>query len=442
MRSFPSQYIESFKLFLNTVQKRPPRGVIIFLIVFVLIGLQNSFEELFFPTLHDEDGSIIFTTFYNEHTLKNIFTFHLSYILTLPMALGYLAQFFPIKAIPYIYVGIALIIKSLSCFLFYRVIGRLYQSEGLAWYILLAVSILPLAGLEFSVSLSHQIWNFLLILFLLLFLPIPKKITLKIPFVLAVILMTWSNPGSILLVPLYGFKLFADKVHRWEYSLFIIAAGSYALFGIESQSPNFSGLQYFVEIFRDRVVVDSLLGLGIRSYLQYLEITGWLAAFVLAVIFLRLFFTWQHAGREEKEFIVGLCFMAVFLVLVSLAGRPDYIWKFYHQIGGGIRYVYISKTLMVALVLVALFYQFKNSTGFHGVFPGVSAVFFYIQSGNFVYYKTDIEVSEKVTGFIDLLSKKNSQCYLLDRKFLYLNNKEPYVSESPGKWRIKASVCP
>ena len=432
----------TFKSLLTTEQKWPPRGFIIFLVVFVLVGLQNSFEEFFFPTLQGEDGSIIFTTFYNGHEFKNIFTIYVGYILTLPMALGYLFQFFPIKTIPYIYVGVALIIKSLSCFLIYRVIGRVFKSESLAWYILLAILILPLAGHKFSVSLSHQIWNFLLILFLLLFLPIPRKLTFRIPYVLAVILMIWSNPGSILLVPFYGFRFFKEKAHRVEYALFILAAGAYMFFGIESNSPNFSELQYFVEIFSDRVVTDTFLGLGIRLYLQYLEVTGWLAAFVLAVLSFRLFQLWKDMGSEEKEFIIALCYMAVFMILISLVGRQSYFWEFYYHMGGGIRYVYISRISVVVLVLIALFYQLKNSSTSHGVYLGVLAVFFYTLSGNFIFYKTDIEASKRITGFMHLLSQKKSLCHPQEKKFLYLNLQEPYISQSPGKWRIKAGVCP
>ena len=434
--------MDNFKSFLSIRQKWPPHGIIVFLMIFILIGLQNSFEELFFPTLQGEDSRIIFSVFYNGHELKNIFNFYGNYILTLPMALGYLIQFFPLTAIPHIYVGVALIIKSLSCYLIYRVIGRIFKSEGLAWYILLAVSVLPLAGHEFSVSLSYQIWNYLLILFLLLFLSIPRKLTFRIPYVIVVVLMIWSNPGSILLVPFYGFRYLNEKAHRVEYALFILAAGAYVFFGVQSKSPDFSGLQYFVEIFRDRVVTDALLGLGIRLYLHYLEITGWWVAFVLAALFLRLCLSWKHIGREAKVFIITLCYMAVFMVLISLVGRPDYPWDSYYHRGGGIRYVYISKILMVLLVLMALFYQFKNSSKFHGVYLGVLAVFFYFHSGNFHYYKTDIEASNRVTGFIHLLSQKNSLCYPQEKKFLYLNRGEPHVSQSPGHWRIKAGVCP
>jgi hypothetical protein len=434
--------MDTIKSSLSAGLRWPPRGIIVFLMIFTLIGLQNSFEELFSPTLHDEDGNVIFTIFYNGHELKNIFTFHGGYIHTLPQALGYVIQFFPVNAIAHIYVGISLVIKSLSCFLIYRAIGHIFKSESLAWYVLLAVSILPLAGHEFSVSLTYQIWNFLLIPFLLLFLPIPRKLVLRVLYVIVVILMIWSNPGSILLIPLHGFRFLKEKAHRVEYGLFILATGAYVLFGVKSGSPNFSGLQYFFEIFSDRVVIDSLLGLGARLYLQYLEITGWLAAFILAALSLRLFLSWKVIRREEKEFILTLCCIALSMVLISLMGRSDFNWKLYYHMGGGIRYVYVARIFMVALVLIALFYQFRNTRILHGVCLGVLAVFFYAQSGSFIYYKTNIEVSKRVAGFMHLLSQKKSRCNPQEKIFLYLNHEEPYFSYTPGYWRIKASVCP
>lgn len=434
--------MDILKSLLSAIQKWPPRGPVIFLMIFVLAGLQNSFEELFYPTLHDEDGFVIFTVFYNGHELKNIFTFYNGYLATLPMVLGYLIHFFPLTAIPYIYVVVALIIKSLSCFLLYKVIGRVFKSESLAWYILLAILIFPLTGHEFSVSLNHQIWNILLILFLLLFLPIPHKPAFRISYILGVILLICSNPGSILLAPVYGFRFLKEKAHRVEYGLFILAVGMFMLFGVESKSPSFSGLQYFVEIFKDRVVTDVLLGLGPRLYLQYLEVTGWLVACVLIVISIRLFLSWKDITPEEKEFIVLLCYMTVFMVLVSLIGRPNYGWKLYYHVGGGIRYVYISRILMAVLILVTLYYILKNFALYHGAFLSVLAIFFYIQTGNFIFYKTNIEVSESVTGFVRLLSQKNFSCLPGEERFVYLNKGQLYVSQSPGKWRIKARVCP
>lgn len=434
--------MSTFKSFLSTGRKWPPRGAIIFLITFVLIGLQNSFVELFSPTLSDEDGSVIFTVFFNEHELKNILTFPDGYITLLPMILGYLVHFFPLAAIPYIYVGVALIIKSLSCFLLYKVVGRVFKSESLAWYILLTVSIFPLSAHEFSVSLQHQIWNFLLILFLLLFLPIPHKRAFRIPYILTVILLIFSHPGSVLLAPIYGFRLLKEKAHRVEYALFLFTLGMLVFFGVEPKSLNFSELQYFVEIFKDRVVADVLLGLSVRLYLQYLEITGWLVVCVLVVVFLRLFLSWKVIAREEKEFIVILCYMAVFMVMVSLIGRPNYSWKFYYHMGGGIRYIYISKILMVVLILITLFYMLKNFALFHVAFLGILTFFFYIQSGSFVFYKTNIDESERVAEFIHTLSQKNFPCHTGEEEFLYLNKERPYVSRFPGKWGIKARMCP
>ena len=430
------------KSLLSTIQKWPPRGPVIFLMIFVLAGLQNSFEELFYPTLHDEDGFVIFTVFYNGHELKNIFTFYNGYLATLPMILGYWIHFFPLTAIPYIYVVVALIIKSISCFLLYKVIGRVFKSESLAWYILLAILIFPLSGHEFSVSLNHQIWNILLILFCLLFLPIPERPAYKVLYILAVVLLICSNPGSIVLAPVYGYRLLREKSHRVEYGLFILATGMYMLFGVESKSPQFSELQYFVEIFQDRVVTDVLLGLGPRLYMQYLEVTGWLVASVLIVISIRLFLSWKDITGEEKEFIFVLFYMAVSMVLISLIGRPNYGWKLYYHEGGGIRYVYISRLLMAVLILVTLFYILKNFALFHGAFLSILLIFFYIQSGNFIFYKTNVEVSESVTGFIRLLSQKNFSCFPGEERFIYLNKGELYASQTPEKWRIKAKVCP
>jgi len=426
--------MNTFKSFLSIEQKWPPHGAIIFLMIFVLVGLQNSFTELFSPTLSDEDGSISFTVFFNEHELKSIFTYHNGYIALLPMILGYVIHFFPLTVIPYIYVAVALTIKSLSCFLLYKVIGRIFRSESLAWYILLTVSIFPFSAHEFSVSLQHQIWNFLLILFLLLFLPIPNKAAFRIPYIFAVILLIFSNPSSVLLAPIYVFRLLKEKAHRIEYALFIFIIGIFVLFGIEPKSPSFSGLQHFVGIFSDRVVIDSLLGLGARLYMQYLEITGWLAVCVLGVIFFRLFLSWKDIAYEEKEFIVILCYMAVFMVLVSLIGRPNFSWKFYYHMGGGIRYIYISRILMAVLILVALFYMLQNFAHFHGIFLGTLLIFLYIQSGSFIFYKTNIEESERVAEFIHILSQKNSTCRSGEEKFLYLNKERPYISQFPVKW--------
>jgi len=414
----------------------------VFGVAFLLVGIKDGYQDLIYPQLFQEDGRILFSTFFNDHQIKNIFNFYAGYIQFLPSLLGYLIHFLPLEWIPYAYAFFSYLLTTTAIFLMYCAIARVYGNRYLALGLLVMVAVVPWGDFEFVSTLMYQIWNCLLILVFLLFLPLPSQRTLRMGYSLGVACLILSHPLCVLLLPCYVYRWQQDKKHRPEYGLFMLITLMYLIFGVRSGDPSLSGLGNFPGIFASRVVVESLVGPVNRAMLGNLQM-GWvLALFVGIYSGTRFIMAWGNMSLREKEFAVGAFYFMVMVLGMSLVGRPDRPWENFHLLGSGMRYVYISKIICLILFAVALHYHFQNfvlARGWGVAFVGM-IVFFH--SSSMFLYEVNIARSVEIGNMMGLVAKNNFDCVSGQERFLFLDSNSTLSYQQSEQWNLKMRVCP
>lgn len=197
-----------------------------------------------FPALRVEDGKDIFAYFYSHAEPREMLRFKAGYIPLLPNIIGYGLLLLPTRWIPYGFVAVPFLFSLLTYSLFFAPVYRYYiKSDVIRATICILFPLAPFFHYDIHFSVDYIIWNALLLLSLILMLPAPHGWR-NLPWLLLVSILIFSNPLTIVFVPIFVYRLFTDKRSSLVYALSLIIALTCQLVGVQkAQVLNGIGLE-------------------------------------------------------------------------------------------------------------------------------------------------------------------------------------------------------
>lgn len=410
-----------------------------FVFCFLILALKNGLADVFFPLLYNEDGRNIFAVFYNDHSLKNIFISYSSYYQVFPMLTGYALHFLPVTWVPSLYGLFALSFSALAYSLFFPLLNRLFRSPWFAAYSVVMLAALPLASHKLVGALMYQVWNSVIILGVLAFLPIPKKILWKALYLFAVHVLIWSHPYCILVLPIYLYKLVFRNDNRWAYGFFTFSIFVYFGLALNHHPLNWSSLLHFPSSLLGRVITETVVGPMNRSLFQYLEISLIFGFLVIAFVAGMVGFSWKQMKVEEKWFYVISAYFVVTALVVALLGRE--LGDYYHLINGSPRYTYFPRIIFLMMLMAALFRLYQISSIFRKTHWVLAALVLFFNANANVLYKTDLEVGRSVRDYVAYLDQNQLDCAPGEERWFTLHRGDWRHPKTPGDWSFPANLC-
>ncbi len=406
---------------------------------FLILALKNDLADVFYPLLYNEDGRNIFGLFYNDHSIKNIFTSYSSYYQVLPRLAGYMLHFLPVTWIPSLYSLFALSFSALAYSLFFPLLNRLFRSPWFALYSVLILTALPLASHKLVGTLMFQVWNGVIILGVVTFLPIPKNFLGKAFYLFATNILIWSHPYCILILPVYLYKLAFQKNNRWVYGLFILSIFVYFGLTISHHPLNWDSLRYFPSNLLGRVVTETVVGPLNRTWLQYLESSLIFGFLMIAFVGCMVGFSWKKMERKEKWFYAISAYFILTSLAVALLGRE--LGNYYHLINGSPRYTYLPRITFLMMLMAALFRLYQLSSVFRKTHWALAALVLTINTNGNVLYKTDLKVGQRVRDYVAYLDQNQLDCEPGEERWFTLHRGGWQNPGTPPDWSIPANLC-
>ncbi len=210
-------------------------AILPFLIAFILLARDVSVFAL--PSLRVEDGKDIFAYFYANTNISEIFRFKVGYIPLMPNLIGYGLVHLPARIIPYGFVGLPLLFSIFVYSVFCAPVYRVFVKSDLMRATLCSLfALTPFFHYDLYFGVDYIIWNSLFLLSLFLLVPAPRAVHLSLIWLAVVILLIFSNPLSIIFLPVLIYWLVFDSRHRLVYFICICASIFYSAVGISRQS--------------------------------------------------------------------------------------------------------------------------------------------------------------------------------------------------------------
>lgn len=410
-----------------------------FVFCFLILALKNGLADVFFPLLYNEDGRNIFAIFYNDHTLKNIFISYAGYVRIFPNLVGYLIHFFPVTWVPALYCLASLGFTALTYALFYPLMDRVFHNKKFALYVVLILAALPLASFRIIGTLMFQIWHCDVVLFLLAFLPIPRKPFQKVFYLLFVNILIWSHPYTILILPVYLYRLIYQEENRWEYGVFSASLSAYFFIGLQHHPLNLGSLLYFPSSLLGRVATETVVGPLNRAWFQYLEISLIFGFLMIAFVGCMIGFSWKKMKRNEKWFYGIAAYFVVTTLAIALLGRE--LGDYYHLINGSPRYTYLPRITFLMMLMAALFRLYQISTVFRKTHWVLAALVLTINLNGNVLYKTDLKVGQSVRDYVAYLDQNPLDCAPGEERWFTLHRGGWQNPGTPPDWSIASNLC-
>ncbi len=409
-----------------------------FALCFLILALKNGLADVFFPLLYNEDGRNLFAVFYNDHSFRNIFITYAGYVRVLPNLAGYLMHFFPVTWIPALYALASLAFTALTYALFFPLMDRVFRHKGFALYAVLMLTALPLASFRIVGTLMFQIWHCDIVLFLLAFLPIPRKPVQKVLYLLLVNILIWSHPYTILILPVYVYKAFRGE-HRWENGMFAASLAVYFFFGLQHHPLNWGSLVHYPASLLGRVAAETVVGPLNRVWFQYLEISLLFGFAAVALVGGVIGFSWKTLNAEEKGFFAVSAYFVLATVGMALLGRQ--LGDYYHLINGSPRYTYLPRIAFLMMTLAALFHLVRKFAVFRKAHWILAALVLTINANGNVLYKTDVQAGQSVRDYVAYLDQNRRDCMAGEVLYFNLHRGGWQHPRTPPDWTIRANLC-
>jgi len=411
----------------------------LFLIVLLILSSKNEWNEILYPVLFNEDGSVIFAQFLHRHHFQTVFErLDPGYLHILPYLFAYIVGYLPVEWIPSSYAISSLLISAFTFWLFFPVFERLGMDRWAAYFSVIFLALLPLGNAHLSSALSWQHYNAMIILFLLQTYSYPKQPYLKLGYMALINGLIWSHPLSILAVPVYLFRTVKQKEYRVCNGLCMLSAISYYLFGSGNAKAGWSSLSFAYDIIMERVVLESLVGPQNRAYMQFLGASSYLGMFIILATFLAWVTTWKKRSEREKLFLAYSIFFIIGTSLATtFAKELDYVFLNFIPRA---RFVFIPKVLFVALIIVTFGMVIKESPRIRAYAFVLMLLLIYINGYKNRVYDTDIEDGKRILSFAKSIAAEMKQC-TGSKKILVLDRGTPPSSGELGGWSIIVEVC-
>ena len=410
-----------------------------FAFCFLILALKNGLADVFFPLLYGEDGREIFNRFYNDHVFTNIFYFYGGYIRVFPNLVGYLLHFFPIQIIPSLYAIVSLIFTAFVYSLFYRVMDYVFDNRWFAFYATLLIIALPQANFEFVGTLMFQIWHSTIALFILTFLPLPEKNWVRKLNLVFMHILIWTHPFSLLILPIYLYRVLRIPEHRLENGLFVVSIFSYFLFAVMRSPLHWDTFPIYHYILMSRIGTEVVVGPYNLGWLNYMGLSITFGFIVFLLIGIIIWFSRRKLKTREKWFFILLGYFILVPLAVSMLGRD--LNDYYHLLRGGPRYTYISRLAFLIMGLSALFLLYQKSKIFRKTHWVLAALVLTINANANVLYKTDLTVGQSVRDFVAYLDQNQLDCVPGEERWFALHRGNSPQPGTPGEWSVTANLC-
>ncbi len=317
-------------------------------------------------------------------------------------------HFLPVTWIPALYSLFALSFSALAYSLFFPLLNRLFRSPWFALYSVVILTALPLASHKLVGALMFQVWNGVIILGVVTFLPIPKNFLGKALYLFAVNILIWSHPYCILILPVYLYKLAFQKDNRWVYVFFTLSVLVYFGLALGHHPLNWDSLRHLPSTLLGRVATETIVGPMNRAWFQYLEISLIFGFTMIAFVGCTIGFSWKKMEEKEKWFYVISAYFVMTTLAVALLGRD--LGDYYHLINGSPRYTYLPRIIFLMMLMATLFRLYQVSSVFRKAHWVLAALVLTVNAEANIIYKTDLKVGQSVRDYVAYLDQNQLDC--------------------------------
>lgn len=172
------------------------------LLLITVITVWRSYDFVSHPELRAEDGLKVFTFFYEHRDVSYLLHFKAGYVPLLPNLLGWLTVRLPARVMPYFMTVVPTLLAALTASVFAAPAYRRYvHRDSVRYAACLALAVAPVGPMMTTSNTDYSIWNALLLLMWLALLPMPQSKLFSVLFAVAVGVLIWTHPLSIVALP-------------------------------------------------------------------------------------------------------------------------------------------------------------------------------------------------------------------------------------------------
>lgn len=318
------------------------------------------------PALVFEDGRDIFAFYYDDRSVSSVLRFYGGYVSLVPNSIGYLVMGLPtelaailLRVVPWALNALALSLFVLPAF------RAVVPSDICRLAISLGLALFPMQDFGMVTMTMYSLWSLLLIQWWLAALPAPRNTGALAASVAFQAGASWSNPLSMLLLPLYGARFFSERRNprAWvAVGVPVVAILTYFAFGIAHDGTKIrpSGVHALLlaaDYMAQRVFFELFGSSFLRTQLPYhgLGFVPRLAGGALALALVGGI-AFAHRRGVLSESTKRVCLFAAFLVPAATlffvtARNPE---QELFESAFGQRYFFLQKVALVfVLVCVA-----------------------------------------------------------------------------------------
>jgi hypothetical protein len=319
------------------------------------------------PILAFEDGRDILGFFYHRRGIETWLRTYAGYVVLVPNLLGWAALAAPIRAAPHLLAAGPLALSSLAfAWLARRPYRWLLASDDARFAACVLLALAPVANARFVGNTMYAVWSAFLLLVLWALAPPPRSGAAAAARLLAMSLLAWSHPLSVLLVPVWLLQaLFpgrlapgaAAPLARLFYAELAAAALLYQLFGVDhaalSALPPQELLHRTAALTLVRVVFGAVFGDAAAHALRAAGAGALIPAAALAVLAaagLALARARARIGVREAFALALLGWVILGATALAVLGRQaDYELLLTHQEA---RFFWVQRILFLVLLVL------------------------------------------------------------------------------------------
>jgi hypothetical protein len=341
-------------------------------------------EMVLAPALLFDEGAKVFSYFYEHRDAAEMLRFKSGYVPLIGNLIGYIAVRFPTGAIPYAFVGSAVLIATLTYCLFFLSAFRSWIPSDLERALIcILFALAPISDCLLVTMSDYSTWNLLAALIFLTLCPPPERRGWRYLHALVCNLLVWSHPLTILIAPVALWYAFKNKRHRTFYHVLLFNLAVHQVFGV-------AGVVTTQGLWEH----GGKLQIGLLP--QFLHSCLWTVQIVVATAFRTAFgsplFEWAVRARPFLLVIWMVCLVAGCYFVARRVPRFRALLAF-------ISY------LIVSLTFLSCFLRYEDVHGDPIAFIIYSPRYIYLQSFCFLLLFGTLLVSVWELGFSFLRAK-------------------------------------
>ena len=200
----------------------------------LLVVFFRSPDVILSPSLEAEDGAFVFPRYYMFRDVSELLRFQAGYI---PLVLNLIAFFsvrLPTTLIPYGFAYLPLLLALVAyTWLFDRRFAETLGPDANRALMCLLFVLVPFSQYHIYANATYSIWNALFLLLLLSVTPLSGVAWRDAAVWLAMNVLAWSNPATILVGPIIAVRLVRERSVRLFHAATLVNLVAYVTFGVE-----------------------------------------------------------------------------------------------------------------------------------------------------------------------------------------------------------------